>query len=141
MIWPAPVVMTGADVRNKNHKRQIKLHEDMRTIKQFGMMKKTLLVLMLCIMSFGLCSCVSTRDAVKVNKVEIGMSKDDIRHLLGTPLFRNANERGEEWGYRKLVGDVTQPEPILFIVTFDVNSRVIAFDSVKDHHHDQLIER
>ena len=105
------------------------------------MMKKTLLVLMLCIVSFGLCSCVSTRDAVKVNKVEIGMSKDDIRHLLGTPLFRNANPRGEEWGYRKLVGEVAGPEPILFIVTFDVNSKVIAYNSVKEHHHYQLMER
>lgn len=113
----------------------------MATITKIGIMKKTLLMLMLCFTSFGLCSCVSTRDAVKVNKVELGMSKDDIRHLLGTPLFRNANERGEEWGYRKLVGDVAQPDPILFIVTFDVNGKVIAFDSVKDHRHDQLIER
>jgi outer membrane protein assembly factor BamE (lipoprotein component of BamABCDE complex) len=113
----------------------------MTTIKKFGMMKKTLLMLMLCITSFGLCSCVSTRDAVKVNKVELGMSKDDIRHLLGTPLFRNANEHGEEWGYRKLVGEVAGPEPILFIVTFDVNGKVIAYDSVKDHPHYQLRER
>ena len=36
-------------------------------------------------------SCISTRDTVRLNKVEIGMNKSDIQHLLGTPLFKNAN--------------------------------------------------
>ena len=46
----------------------------------------------------SLSSCVSTRETVRVNKVEPGMSKEEIQNLLGTPLFKNANEAGEEWG-------------------------------------------
>ena len=39
----------------------------------------------------GTTSCISTRDTVRLNKVELGMNKSDIQHLLGTPLFNNAN--------------------------------------------------
>ena len=89
------------------------------------------------VMSLGMSSCIATRDTAKINKVELGMSKSDIKHLLGTPLFRNADENGEEWGYRKEVGKVTNPEKLLFIVTFDPEGKVIAYNSVKDFpsHH------
>ena len=61
-------------------------------------------------LSVSLNSCISTRDTVKINKVEMGMTKSDIQKLLGTPLFKNANESGEEWGYRKMVGEIAGPE-------------------------------
>lgn len=78
-------------------------------------------------------SCVATRDSAKINKVEMGMTKSDIQNLLGTPLFKNANESGEEWGYRKLVGEIAGPESMIFVVTFDNDGKVIAYNSVKEH--------
>ena len=85
----------------------------------------------------GTTSCISTRDTVRLNKVELGMNKCDIQHLLGTPLFKNANEQGEKWGYRKYVGEITDSEEMYFIVKFDTNDRVIAYQSVKapDRNH------
>ena len=85
----------------------------------------------------GTTSCISTRDTVRLNKVELGMNKSNIQHLLGTPLFKNANEQGEKWGYRKYVGEITDSEEMYFIVKFDTNDRVIAYQSVKapDRNH------
>ena len=87
------------------------------------------------VMALSLSSCIATRDTVKINKVEMGMTKSDIQNLLGTPLFKNANETGEEWGYRKMVGEIAGPEQMLFIVTFDNNGKVIAYNSVKDYSY------
>lgn len=84
-------------------------------------------------LSLSLGSCISTRDTVKINKVEMGMTKSDIQKLLGTPLFKNANETGEEWGYRKLVGEIAGPEQMIFIVTFDNDGKVVAYNSAKEH--------
>ena len=84
-------------------------------------------------LSVSLNSCVATRDTVKINKVEMGMTKSDIQNLLGTPLFKNANESGEEWGYRKMVGEIAGPESMIFVVTFDNDGKVVAYNSVKDH--------
>ena len=84
-------------------------------------------------LSVSLSGCISTRDTVKINKVEMGMTKSDIQNLLGTPLFKNANETGEEWGYRKLVGEIAGPESMIFVVTFDNDGKVVAYNSVKDH--------
>ena len=84
-------------------------------------------------LSVSLSSCVATRDTAKINKVEMGMTKSDIQNLLGTPLFKNANETGEEWGYRKLVGEIAGPEPMIFVVTFDNDGKVVAYNSVKEH--------
>lgn len=39
-------------------------------------------------LSVSLSSCISTRDTVKINKVEMGMTKNDIQNLLGTPYSR-----------------------------------------------------
>ena len=89
-------------------------------------------------LSVSLNSCVATRDTVKINKVEMGMTKSDIQKLLGTPLFKNANETGEEWGYRKLVGEIAGPEQMIFVVTFNNDGKVVAYNSVKEHpyyHH------
>ena len=84
-------------------------------------------------LSMSLSSCISTRDTIKINKVEMGMTKSDIQELLGTPLFKNANESGEEWGYRKLVGEIAGPESMIFFVTVDNDGKVIAYKSVKEH--------
>ena len=84
-------------------------------------------------LSVSLNSCVATCDTVKINKVEMGMTKSDIQNLLGTPLFKNANETGEEWGYRKLVGEIAGPESMIFVVTFDNDGKVVAYNSVKEH--------
>lgn len=93
-------------------------------------MKKKLLfslivTLMLTMTGMSVSSCIATRDTTKINKVEVGMNKDDIKHLLGTPLFKNANEDVEEWGYRKTVGEIIDAEEMLFIVTFDSNGKAI----------------
>ena len=93
------------------------------------------LVLML---ALGFNSCIATRDTTKINKVEMGMSKSDIQHLLGTPLFKNADETGEQWGYRKVVGEILDSEEMLFVVNFDNDGKVVAYNSVKEfpsHRH------
>ena len=84
------------------------------------------------VMSVALDSCIATRDTTKINKMEMGMSKSDIQHLLGTPLFKNADELGEQWGYRKVVGEVIDAEEMLFVVTFDNEGKVVAYNSVKE---------
>lgn len=85
------------------------------------------------VMVLSLSSCIATRDTVKINKVEMGMTKSDIQKLLGTPLFKNTNETGEEWGYRKMVGEIAGPESMIFVVTFNNDGKVIAYNSVKDY--------
>ncbi len=90
------------------------------------------------VLNLGLDSCIATRDTTKINKVELGMDKSDIQHLLGKPLFKNADETGEQWGYRKVVGEVIDAEEMLFVVTFDNDGKVVAYNSVKEfppHHH------
>ena len=99
---------------------------------------KMIAVVFLLTMGMATTSCISTRDTVRINKVEIGMDKSDILHLLGTPMFKNANEQCEEWGYRKYVGEMAGPEEMYFFVTFDNNDRVIAYHSVKAHDHNHM---
>ena len=96
-------------------------------------MKKIKLLSLSLLLMMGMVStgCMSTRDTVRLNQVELGMDKSDIEHLLGTPLFKNANQQGEKWGYRKYVGEITDSEEMYFIVRFDSKDRVIAYQSVK----------
>lgn len=95
-------------------------------------------VMLVLVINLGLDSCIATHDTTKINKVEMGMNKSDIRHLLGKPLFKNADETGEQWGYRKVVGEVIDAEEMLFVVTFDNDGKVVAYNSVKEfppHRH------
>ena len=95
-------------------------------------------VALVLVLNLGLDSCIATRDSTKINKVELGMNKSDIQHLLGTPLFKNADETGEQWGYRKVVGEILDSEEMLFLVTFDNDGKVVAYNSVKEfpsHRH------
>lgn len=78
-------------------------------------------------------SCITTRTTARINKVNVGMNKNEITQLLGTPMFRYGNSLGEEWGYRKMIGEVAGPEPVLFLVTFDNNGKVVAYQTIKDH--------
>ena len=89
-------------------------------------------VTLVLVLNLGLDSCIATRDSTKINKVEMGMDKSDIQHLLGTPLFKNADETGEQWGYRKIVGEILDSEEMLFLVTFDNDGKVVAYNSVKE---------
>ena len=95
-------------------------------------------VTLVLVLNLGLDSCIATRDSTKINKVEMGMDKSDIQHLLGTPLFKNADETGEQWGYRKVVGEILDSKEMLFLVTFDNDGKVVAYNSVKEfpsHRH------
>ena len=89
-------------------------------------------VALVLVLNLAFDSCIATRDSTKINKVELGMSKGDIQHLLGKPLFKNADETGEQWGYRKVVGEVIDAEEMLFVVTFDSEGKVTAYNSVKE---------
>ena len=91
-----------------------------------------IITIMVMLSGMAVSSCIATRDTTKINKVELGMTKSDIQHLLGTPLFKNADEGGEQWGYRKMVGEVIDHEELLFIVTFDTGGKVRAYNSVKE---------
>ena len=95
-------------------------------------------VALVLVLALGFNSCIATRDSTKINKVELGMNKSDIQHLLGTPLFKNADETGEQWGYRKVVGEIIDAEEMLFVVNFDNDGKVVAYNSVKEfpsHRH------
>ena len=94
-------------------------------------------VALVLVLNLGLNSCFATRDTTKINKVELGMNKSDIQHLLGKPLYKNADETGEQWGYRKVVGEVIDAEEMLFVVTFDNEGKVVSYNSVKEFspHH------
>ena len=108
----------------------------MKTILK--MKEMMIAVALVVVMNLAFDSCIATRDTTKINKVEMGMSKSDIQHLLGTPLFKNADETGEQWGYRKVVGEIIDAEEMLFVVTFDNDGKVVAYNSVKEfppHRH------
>lgn len=108
----------------------------MKTILK--MKEMMIAVALVVVMNLAFDSCIATRDTTKINKVELGMSKSDIQHLLGKPLFKNADETGEQWGYRKVVGEVIDAEEMLFVVTFDNDGKVVAYNSVKEfppHRH------
>lgn len=94
------------------------------------MMMKKKIVLLAIVAGILSTSCIATRSSVQINKVEIGMSKADIKKLLGTPEFKNGDTEGEQWGYHKMIGDVAGPVPILFLVTFDKEGKVIAYDTM-----------
>jgi len=108
-------------------------------MKMIMKMKEMMIAVALVVMmNLAFDSCIATRDTTKINKVEMGMSKSDIRHLLGNPLFKNADETGEQWGYRKVVGEIIDAEEMLFVVTFDNDGKVVAYNSVKEfppHRH------
>ena len=108
----------------------------MKTIMK--MKEMMIAVALVVVMNLAFDSCIATRDTTKINKVELGMTKSDIRHLLGNPLFKNADETGEQWGYRKVVGEIIDSEEMLFVVTFDNDGKVVAYNSVKEfplHRH------
>ena len=108
----------------------------MKTIMK--MKEMMIAVALVVVMNLAFDSCIATRDTTKINKVELGMTKSDIRHLLGNPLFKNADETGEQWGYRKVVGEIIDAEEMLFVVTFDNDGKVVAYNSVKEfppHRH------
>ena len=108
----------------------------MKTIMK--MKEMMIAVALVVVMNLAFDSCIATRDTTKINKVEMGMTQSDIRHLLGNPLFKNADETGEQWGYRKVVGEVIDAEEMLFVVTFDNDGKVVAYNSVKEfppHRH------
>ncbi len=108
----------------------------MKTILK--MKEMMIAVALVVVMNLAFDSCIATRDTTKINKVELGMTKSDIRHLLGNPLFKNADETGEQWGYRKVVGEIIDAEEMLFVVTFDNDGKVVAYNSVKEfppHRH------
>lgn len=96
-------------------------------------MKYMCVALMVVAMALVYSGCVSTRSTRKIDKIEMGMTKDDIRRLLGSPLYRNAWQGGgEQWGYRKQVGEIVSPEQVLLIVSFDAGGRVIGVETVRD---------
>ena len=108
----------------------------MKTIMK--MKEMMIAVALVAVMNLAFDSCIATRDTTKINKVEMGMTQSDIRHLLGNPLFKNADETGEQWGYRKVVGEIIDAEEMLFVVTFDNDGKVVAYNSVKEfppHRH------
>ena len=103
-------------------------------------MKRVLLVAFVALfMSQALISCVSTRSTSKISRIELGMTREDIRKLLGNPVYRHAWQDGEQWGYHKQVGEIAGPEQVLLVVSFDGNGKVAQFETVKEfprmHYH------
>ena len=96
-------------------------------------MQSTLFVAFVALfMSQALISCVSTRSTSKISKIELGMTKEDIRKLLGNPVYRHAWQDGEQWGYHKQVGEIAGPEQVLLVVSFDGNGRVAQLETMRE---------
>lgn len=57
-------------------------------------MKYLCVALMVVAVALVYSGCVSTLSTRKIDKIEMGMTKDDIRRLLGSPLYRNAWQGG-----------------------------------------------
>ena len=96
-------------------------------------MKRVLLVAFVALfMSQALISCVSTRSTSKISRIELGMTREDIRKLLGNPVYRNAWQDGEQWGYHKQVGEIAGPEQGVLVVSFDGNGRVAQSETMRD---------
>ena len=93
-------------------------------------MKKILCLLALA-GTLSLTSCVASRNMEKINRVETGMYKDDVRTLLGSPKFRNGNTYGEEWRYDKMVSSAEGPEIVEFIVVFNEQGRVVEYRTLR----------
>lgn len=93
-------------------------------------MKKVfvLLALMGCLLTT---SCITTRSTAQINKVEVGMDKAEIHELLGNPELRNGDTEAEQWVYQKMVGEIAGPEPVFFLVTFNKEGKVVAYDTIK----------
>lgn len=87
------------------------------------------------IVSLMMTSCIATRSTTQINKVEVGMTKNDISKLLGTPMFKNGDIMIEQWGYRKMIGEIAGPEEVLFLVTFDNQGKVVGYETIKDNPH------
>lgn len=47
-----------------------------------------IVTLMVMMTGMSVSSCIATRDTTKINKVEIGMNKDDIKHLVGNAVVQ-----------------------------------------------------
>lgn len=80
-------------------------------------------------------SCLTTLSSTRINKVEVGMTKNDITHLLGKPMSKNGDIMGEQWIYQKIIGEVADPEEVLFLVNFDSQGRVVGYQTLKNHPH------
>ena len=95
-------------------------------------MKRTIITTLLAVcLIMTSCSTTTTSATRKIDKVEVGMSKQDIRKLLGTPIFKNADDMVEQWAYRKIIGDILQPEEAIFIVTFNSDGNVEEYRTMK----------
>lgn len=77
--------------------------------------------------------CITTRSTRKINEIELGMTKEEIRTLFGKPVYRNAWQEGEEWGYHKQVGEISGPEQVLLIIYFDGEGEVSGFKTEKEY--------
>lgn len=75
-------------------------------------------------------SCIATRSTTQINKVQVGMSKEEITQLLGKPYFKNGDNAVEQWVYRKMIGEVAEPEEAIFLVNFDKEGRVVGYETV-----------
>lgn len=99
-------------------------------------MRKTLKTLLALSLSASLAtSCITTLSSSRINKVEVGMTKNEIAHLLGRPMSKNGYTLGEQWIYEKMIGEVAGPEEILFLVNFDDQGRVVGYQTLKNHPH------
>lgn len=82
-----------------------------------------------------LTSCMTTLSSTRINRVAVGMTKNEITHLLGKPMSKNGDTMGEQWIYQKMIGEVAGPEEILFLVNFDNQGRVVGYQTLKNHPH------
>ena len=97
-------------------------------------MKKIILTLAIAV-SLATSSCIATRSTTQVSKVEVGMDKNDIKKLLGNPETKNGDLTGEQWVYRKMLGEIASPTENYFLVNFDASGKVIAYQTIPAHRH------
>lgn len=68
----------------------------MKTIQK---MKEVIIaVALVLVMNLSFDSCIATRDTTKINKVEIGMTKSDVKKTVGYPAVQERQRRSRGMG-------------------------------------------
>lgn len=100
-------------------------------------MKRFIKILPLaCLLNLSSCALLGFESTRALDRVERGMSREQIKQLLGRPAFRNLAANGTEiWEYRKFVGGYTL---YLTQITFSEGRVIQMSTTTEDHRPDRV---
>lgn len=87
-------------------------------------MKKVFAVSLLCLLISG---CLTAANRKNLNRLEIGMSKEQVVGIMGTPYMREADTNREWWLYETTYYNGPVKEEFLTPVVFDKDGKLIGW--------------